>query len=207
MIHRSFSVGSFLSARMLLSLALLLAGSAAGARDLMFQGNVKDQEVLIFDDGFWRFSDSGGERCTTVASVGELCAMPSSWAPFPQSDTKALRPRFVRGAFEGFVTSLTPIVGPVGNQSVNRTLTDLADFEGGDAPTLLTENDTQLGDFEGEQIVYLHGDRIVVFSIFDQNGRVLIFQTQRRGFTLFHKDHQTAHANLIDAVVLEAFDG
>ncbi|MEP6020238.1 MAG: hypothetical protein ABJ251_17315 [Paracoccaceae bacterium] len=205
MILRHLNVISVLSARMLLFSALLLTGTATEARDLMFQGVVGDQELLIFDDGFWRFSDSSGERCTKVTHVGELCALPSSWAPFPQPDPKALRPRFVRGSFEGFVTSLTPSVGPIEGQSVTSTLTALADFNNG-APTVLQKEKVQLSDFQGQQVVYVQGDRIVVFSIFDQNGRVLIFKTERSGFTLFHNDHQTAHEELINAVRLEVFD-
>ncbi|WP_147105296.1 hypothetical protein [Tateyamaria sp. syn59] len=206
MIHRQTRVVSLLSVRILLSLSLLFTGATTQARELMLQDTVQDQKVLIFDDGFWRFSDSGGKRCTKVAFVGELCALPSSWAPFPQADTKALRPRFVRAAFEGFVTSLTPVDGPVEADSVNRTLTDLADFDG-EAPTVLQKKSARLGELQGQQIVYAHGNRVVAFSVFDQNGRILFFQSQRRGFTLFHKDHETAHQDLINAVVLEAFDG
>jgi len=206
MIHRQMSLVSVLSVRIVLSFSLLFAGATTHARELILQGTVENQQVLMFDDGFWRFTDSGGERCTKVAFVGKLCALPSSWAPFPQTDTKALRPRFVREAFEGLVTSLTPVDRPVEVDTVNRTLNRLADFDG-EAPTLVQKNSAQMGDFEGQQIVYAHRDRVVAFSIFDQNGRVLIFETQRSGFTLFHKDHQTAHADLINAVVLEAFDG
>ncbi|WP_299141194.1 hypothetical protein [uncultured Tateyamaria sp.] len=199
------------SARMIGWLACLfsassLYGTAVEARNIETQGIIAGENVIVFDDGFWRFADDSGQRCTIIAHVGELCALPSSWARFPQTDPKSLQPKFVRESIEGFVTSLTPVVGPVGNELVNRRVSELADFDGGE-PTILQKQTVQLGDFQGQRIVYAHNARVVAFSVFNQNGRILIFQTQRHGFTLFHKDHQAAHEDLINMVTLEDFDG
>ncbi|WP_415920595.1 hypothetical protein [Tateyamaria sp. SN6-1] len=196
-----------LAARLIaLSTILAMASTLADARSLVSEAEVAGERILIFDDGFWRYSDDQGERCTAIAHVGELCALPSSWAPFPQTDTKALRPVFVRDTIEGFVTSLTPIGEPIGSASLNRAISELADISG-TAPTLLQEQPIQLGEFTGTRIVYNVLARVIAFSIVDQNGRLLIFKTQRNGFTLFHRDHQTAHEDLMNKVNLEAFDG
>ena len=189
-----------------LSFSLVSLGTASVAREVVWKGNVDGKDVVMFDGGFWRFDDSGGARCTKIAHVGDLCALPASWAPFPQTNAKALRPRFFREGFEGFVTSLTPTRGPIEARSINLTLSEIASVAGG-PPTVLQKGSARLDDLDGQQIVYVHLDRVMAFSIFDQNGRILIFYTETSGFTLFHKDHQTAHQDLINSVELEKFDG
>ena len=188
------------------ALATLVLTAPANSRELLAEAPLGTETVLIFNDGFWRFSDAEGERCTPVAFVGEVCALPSIWAPVPVPLANRTRPEFVQGTdFLSKVTSLTPL-----SDDRPITLSDIRAFiqnQAMNGPLRGTFHRPEPGEidgFVGQTIPVTRANGgVVLFTVVFQKDRAIIARTSRPDSTLVTNDLRDAHAQFLAAIKLE----
>jgi len=191
-----------------LAVVCALTAVPAMARDLMAEAEVDGTAVLIYGDGFWRFSDTAGEVCTAVQNVGEICALPSMWAPTPAFDPAVFRPKFIADTgFVSEVNSLTPLSldRPINSEDatafiLNRTTA------GGLRGMVLRRAPGEIGGLAGETVMIGAGAHVAAFTAVNQNGRAIIAETWQYGTTLVHGELVEAHASFLTAIALEPFE-
>ncbi|WP_294228170.1 hypothetical protein [uncultured Shimia sp.] len=187
---------------------VLLAATQLSARELIGEARVDDQPVLIYDDGFWRFDDAGGEICTDAGKHGKVCALPSHWSRLPQLDmTNGARPTFIHDQIQAEFS----VLQHWGNEDL--TLADMTAFirskttYSGLNATLLSSTESSIGEFQGGHVVVQAGAQgVLAFTFAFQNGRFLIAQTREQNTTLYHSGHKRAHQSFVDALRPAAFE-
>ena len=192
---------------LLLILFLTIGASSGHARELIAEVQVDGKEVLIFDDGFWRYSDDVGEICTLTGKHGAVCALPSKWSRLPDLDAQRHGlPEFVQGEFFAEFRVLqhwgsgTISLGDVSAYIRNQTTYD------GLKGSVLLNSTGKIGDLEGGHVVVSTGRKgVFAFTFVNQNGRYLIAQTRDQGSSIYHSEHRQAHQSFIDAMRPEPF--
>jgi len=188
------------------ALAMLVLTTPATSRELLGQAPLGGETVLIFNDGYWRFSDADGERCTPVAFVGEVCALPSVWAPVPAPLANSIRPEFVQETeFLSKVTSLTQISDdrPITLADVRRFIQNQS-MNGPLRGTFHRPEPGEIDGFVGQTIpVTLVNGGVVLFTVAFQKDRAIIALTSRPDSTLVTNDLRDAHAQFLAAIRLE----
>ncbi|MCK0171296.1 hypothetical protein MWU53_09530 [Aliiroseovarius sp. S1123] len=191
----------------LFSLCIVLAASAASAREVIANVQVKGGPALIYDDGFWRFDDEVGEVCTPTGKHGEVCALPSVWSRLPDVDESRYDlPEFVQGEYlaefsvlqrRNGTLDLNNVLAFIGNQTMHDGLRGLA----------LLSTEGSIGNLDGKHVVVSAGaNGVFAFTFANQNGRFLIAQTRDQNSTIYHSGHQKAHESFVQSLYPAPFD-
>jgi len=159
--------------------------------------------VVLFANGLWRHTDAAGPRCTDIAHVGEFCALPSIWAPFPGQPDDHRTHFFQADRFRGFAASLTPIATdrPIGQDDVIRYIARRVTGRGGN---MMAQHQNLVSTAAGRTWITtpFTGGRTVLISMTEVNGRVVFAETQEFGTTLVNQQHNIAHQAFLDGLTL-----
>lgn len=172
-------------------------------REEIGRGEVAGETVVLYDDGFWRHADSGGERCTPLPFIGSFCALPSEWARFPQQIAE-YSPTFVSGTnLPGEVYGMFNLDGGRASlDSLNRyiaTRTLHNGLQGARSRVeIISVNGRDWRTFSASV-----GGTLKLFSILDQHSRIVVAETAAWNTTFLHKDHKQEHTVFLAAIELD----
>jgi hypothetical protein len=162
------------------ALALVLAASAfpaAGDGVRPLDPAPDPTEVVLLENGLWRYADAAGPRCTDIAHVGVFCAIPSDWAPLPGDPDRITQDQVVR-LIQGRVT------GPDG--------------------AMMGQQQGTVSSAAGRELIttpFIAADTVLI-SLTEVNGRVVIAETREYGTTLVNRRHRAAHEAFLDGLTL-----
>lgn len=189
---------------LIFSLILTMLGSTAGAREILFETTYDGRSIVVYSDGYWRYSDTDGVVCTPIPRLGEVCALPSHWMPIPDPVEQRDSPEFLHdGRYLAEANSYTPFSGLELTHETIRQYVVTAARRLGAGAAFRPEAGAIFG-IEGPSYIF-QGSGIVVFTVVEWNGRFIVARTFDPQSSLYHSGHRAAHASFTDSIRLEDY--
>ena len=169
-----------------------------------------DLEVILYDDGFWRYTDAETPVCHEIPEVGLFCATPNVWAEFParQTDLHKRRPQFVSGDdFWAQANALVPISSEkLAEEDVEAFIRNRVYLRNGLRPNIVVSDRFDANGSSWQRIVFEAEGKVKAFSLTAMNQGFVIVETHERKTTLFGSEHKKLHLSFIESLEL-ARDG
>lgn len=195
---------SLTTALLVMLSSTLQAGNGEILRQEIGRVTQDGEEIVLFDDGLWRFSDRNGERCTDIPDIGKFCALPSKWSRLPQL-LGQFRPTFMGGnQFSGeFYGVFAPDGYKPSAASVERMIARRTTTSGGLQGSRSRAEYLSVNGAEWHTTAVSVDGYIKVFSVLSLPDRFIIAETGAYDATLYHSDHKAAHVAFLAAIELD----
>ncbi|MEM8592727.1 MAG: hypothetical protein AAGF13_09405 [Pseudomonadota bacterium] len=178
-----------------------ILAAQAHAEQHALTGTAEGEGIILSADGTWRYDDAGGECCIEFPSAATYCGLPSEWSVFPE--ILGGRPTVISAdGIRGAVHSLSPLLGPITVENLNRFLSTRVRAVQETSPMQHRPENVEINGRMWNRIAAT-GTAGQFFSIYDENGRVFVVETYEPGTTILSTRHKTLHQALIEGLELE----